>query len=104
MNRFAAASAAVAVVILSAGTASASGYRITFGDLDLGSADGAAQFDQRIDRVAQSACRTGAPLPDAQCVRRFRVEALNQLPAARRQDYARARGDRMVARTPSGAR
>ena len=104
MIRFAAASAVLAVTILSAGAASASDYRIAFGDLDLGSTDGAARFDQRVERVAQSACRAGAPRPDAQCVRRFRVEALSQLPAAHREEYARARSDRMVVRTPVNRR
>lgn len=104
MIRFAAASAAVAVAILSAGAASASDYRIAFGDLDLGSAEGATRFDQRVERVARSVCSSGAPLPDAQCVRRLRVEAVSQLPAAHREDYARARGDRTVVRTPTGAR
>lgn len=101
MNRLAAASAALAAAVLSAGAASASDYRIAFGDLDLGSAHGAARFEQRVDRFARAACETGAPLPDAQCVRRFRVEAMRQLPESLRQDYARARSARIVVRTPT---
>ena len=104
MIRLAAASAALAAAILSAGAASAQDYRIAFGDLDLGSTDGAAQFDRRVDQVAQRLCSGGAPLPDAQCVRRVRVEATRLLPNANREDYARARTDRVVVRTSYEAR
>lgn len=100
MIRFAAASVAVALACLSAGAAGAQDYRIAFGDLDLESAHGAARFDQRVNQTARAACTTGALLADAQCVRRFRVEAFLQLPRVRRDDYARARNTRLVARTP----
>jgi len=99
MIRFA-ATAAIAAAVLSAGAASASEYRIAFRDLDLGSIAGAARLDQRIESAAEQACLVGAPLADAQCVRRFRIDALRQLPQAHRDNYARARGDRMVVRTP----
>ena len=104
MIRLAAASAALAVAVLSAGAASAQNYRIAFGDLDLGSSEGVARFDQRVDRVARTVCTVDTPLPDAQCVRRFRVEAMRQLPDATREDYARTRSGRVVARTPSEVR
>ena len=104
MIRLVAASAALAAAVLSAGAASAQDYRIAFGDLDLGSAQGAAQFDRRVDRVAQHACAGTAPRPDAQCVRRVRVEAMRLLPDASREDYARARGAPVVVRTPSEVR
>lgn len=104
MIRLAAASAVLAVAVLSAGAASAQNYRIAFGDLDLGSSEGAARFDQRVDRAARTVCTTDAPLADAQCVRRFRVEATRLLPDASREDYARARNSRVVVRTPSEVR
>jgi len=99
MQKFAFAFAA-AVLCASAGAASAQDYRIAYGDLDLGSADGAAQFDRRVTRTGRQACRTGAPMADAQCVARFRVEAMRLLPDASRQDYARARGGRVLAMVP----
>ena len=104
MIRLAAASAALAVAVLSAGAASAQNYRIAFGDLDLGSTEGAVRFDQRVDRVARTVCTVDTPLADAQCVRRFRVAAMRQLPEASREDYARAHNGRVVVQTPSEAR
>ena len=100
MNRFAAASAAVAVAVFSAGAVSASDYRIAFGDLDLGSDQGAARFDRRVDRAARAACLTGSPLDAARCRTAFRAESISLLPDAHRQDYARARSSRIVVRTP----
>ncbi len=99
MNRLAAASAAVAVAILSAGAASASDYRVQIGDLDFATTQGAATFDRRVRNVAQSAC-AGSTLQQARCRADFRTEALRLLPRAHRDDYARARGDRIVVRTP----
>lgn len=90
MNRFVAASAALAVAILSAGAASAQS-RIAYGDLDLGTASGAAQFDRRVDRAARSVCGGRSSLGEAQCISRFRAEATSRLPQGDRADYARAR-------------
>ena len=104
MIRLAAATAAIAVAVLSAGAASAFEYRIAVGDLDLGSATGAVRFDQRVNRAAEQACAGGTPLPDAQCVLRFRVEAFRQLSADRRADYARGHADRLVVRTQTAQR
>jgi len=100
MQKFAAAFIAAAVVA-SAGSALAQDYRIAFGDLDLGSAQGAAQFDARVSDAARDACRRGAPIADSQCRGRFRAEAMRLLPPARRDDYARARGGRVVAMVPA---
>ena len=94
MKAFAAAST-LALALVSAGAASAQDYRIAYGDLDLATSQGAARFDRRVSRAARGACQTGAPLADAQCTARFRAEALDGLPTAHRQDYARARGDRV---------
>ena len=94
-----AATAALAAAVLSAGAASASEYRVAIRDLDLGSIAGAARFDQRVERAAERACRSGAPLPEAKCVRRFRVEVMRQLPQTHRDDYARVRSERISART-----
>lgn len=90
MNRFAAASAALAVAVLSAGAAGAQS-RIAYGDLDLGSAAGSAQFDRRVDRAARGVCGGMAALSEARCIRRFRAEAMARLPQGERADYARAR-------------
>lgn len=99
MKTFAIA-ALTGALLLSAGAASAQEYRVVIRDLDLGSVAGAAAFDARIDDVARGACRTGAPLPDAQCRNRFRAEVMRQLPEARRDDYARARSSRVLAMVP----
>ena len=99
MKTFAVA-ALSAALLLSAGAASAQDYRIVIRDLDLGSVAGAAQFDARVDEAADRACNLGAPMPDARCVRRFRAEAMRLLPAARRDDYARARSSRVMAMVP----
>lgn len=100
MQKLASAFAAAAVVLASAGAVAAQDYRIVFGDLDLGTVQGAATFDARVGRAANRACRNGAPIPDAQCRLRFRAEAMRQLPESRRDDYARARGGRVLAMVP----
>lgn len=99
MHKFALA-AVSAALLLSAGAAAAQDQRIPFGDLDLGSVDGAAAFDARVNDAANRVCRLGAPRPNAQCRARFRVEAMRQLPTVRRDDYARARGGRILAMVP----
>jgi UrcA family protein len=100
MHKFALAAFSAALLVC-AGSASAQDYRIPFGDLDLGSVQGAAAFDTRVNDAAGRACRRlGAPMPDAQCRARFRAEAMRLLPAARRDDYARARGGRVLAMVP----
>lgn len=91
---------ALAALALSAGAASAQDYRIAFGDLDLGSVAGADAFDARVNTAARRACRSGAPLSDYQCRVRFRAEAMRLLPGIRRDDYARARGGRILAAVP----
>lgn len=99
MHKFALAALSTAL-LLSAGAASAQDYRIPFGDLDLGSLQGATAFDGRVNDAARRACRLGAPMPDAHCRARFRAEAMRLLPTARRDDYARARGGRILAMVP----
>ena len=99
MQKFALA-AVSAALLFSAGAAAAQDQRIPFGDLDLGSVEGAATFDARVNEAANRVCRVGAPMPDAQCRARFRVEAMRLLPAVRRDDYARARGGRILAMAP----
>lgn len=91
---------AVSALALSAGAASAQDYRIALGDLDLGSIQGAAAFDARVASVSRRACRAGSPLDQHQCRARFRAEAMSLLPAARRDDYARVRGGRILAMVP----
>ncbi len=91
---------AFAALALSAGATSAQDYRISFGDLDLGSVSGADAFDARVDDAARRACRGAAPLASHQCRIRFRAEAMRLLPSVRRDDYARARGGRQLAMVP----
>ncbi|PZQ43984.1 MAG: hypothetical protein DI570_28810 [Phenylobacterium zucineum] len=91
---------AFAALALSAGAASAQDYRIAFGDLDLASVSGADAFDARVNREARRACRASAPLVEHQCRARFRAEAMRLLPGVRREDYARARGGRILAAVP----
>lgn len=100
MIRFAAATAALAVAVLSAGAASASEYRIPIGDLNFATPQGASAFDLRVRGMANTACVSGTPLDQARCRVAFREEALRQLPDARREDYARTRSGRVVVRTP----
>ncbi len=93
MKTFAAASAC-ALALLVAGTATAQNYRISFGDLDLGSAEGAAQFDRRVSRAARAACNGLTALDAVECTYKFRAQARNLLPESRRDEYARGRQDR----------
>ncbi len=93
MKTFAAVSAC-ALTLLIAGTASAAEYRIPFGDLDLSSPQGAAQFDRRVSRASRIACNGGTALEQARCMGQFRADARGGLPAQRRDDYARGRSDR----------
>ncbi len=90
----------LAALALSAGAASAQDFRIAFGDLDLGSVAGANAFDARVNAAARRACRGTAPLAEHRCRARFRVEAISLLPSVRRDDYARARGGRVLAAVP----
>lgn len=99
MNKFAVAVIA-ATLLASAGTASAQDYRVAYGDLDLATVEGSAAFDARVRQTANRACQGVSPLSEAECRLRFRDEALRQLPAARRDDYARARGNRVLAMVP----
>lgn len=101
MNRLVAATAAVAVTLLAAGAASASDYRVAVGDLDLSSPQDAATFDRRIQGVANTACVSGTSMDQLRCRVAFRREVLSQLSDARRDDYARARNERVVVRTPA---
>jgi UrcA family protein len=96
-----AAASALAVALATAGVASAQDYRVRFGDLDLGSPEGAAQYDRRVNRASRRACDGVDPLSSAQCRVRFRAAALELLPEARQADYARARGSRELAMVPS---
>ena len=96
MQKFAPALIACAV-LASAGSASAQDYRIPFGDLVLSQPTDAQALDQRIGRTARDACRDhyrGAQI--LSCVRVFRAEAMRNLPAPARQEYARARNVQRV--------
>lgn len=98
------ATAAITAVLAFAGAASASDYRISLRGLDLATPQGAATFDLRVRRAGLAACVSGSSLDQVRCRRDFRTEAHALLPAALRQDYARARSERIVVRTSSEAR
>ena len=91
---------AAVAALATAGTAVAQDYRIPYGDLNLQSGDGAAQLDRRITRAARNACNRMGPLASMQCIVRFRSEAMRGLPETSRQDYARSRGNRVLAMVP----
>ena len=90
------ASVTVACVLAAAGVASAQEARIAFADLDLATASGADAFDARVDAAARKMCRgvrrPGSLQSDrAFCRSAVQAEAMRNLPATARADYASAR-------------
>lgn len=75
--------------VLAASAASASDLRITYGDLDLTTREGAAQLDTRIRKAANKLCANRTPLESTTCRAAVREEALSNLPAQARIEYAR---------------
>jgi len=113
MTRPFAAAAALAVAALfvspvSAGAPSGpswdAGYRVAYGDLELGTIEGGDRLDRRIDRASRTACGDRARLIESQCREAFRNEAIANLPVARRDDYARSRSAGIQARAAVVAR
>lgn len=91
--------ALAAATLLCAAPATAREVRVPFADLDLSTAAGVQTFDARAAAAARTVCVLG---PRGQvndnCVRRVQQEAVRALPAARQDDYARARrGERILA-------
>jgi UrcA family protein len=76
-------------------------HRVRIGDLDLSSANGAARFDERIERQARSACAGRPTLAGLQCRQTLERELRDALPAQQRQDYARGRTGRVLAMVPT---
>jgi UrcA family protein len=91
--------ALAAATLLYAAPAAAGEVRVPFADLDLSSAAGVEIFDARAAAAARSVCAIGPRgLVNDNCVRQVRQEAIRALPAARRDDYVRARrGERILA-------
>ena len=91
--------ALAAASLLYAAPAAAQTVRVPFGDLNLSTAAGAGTFDARAAAAAREACAIGPrALVNDNCVRRVQQEAVRGLPAARQDDYVRARrGDRILA-------
>lgn len=90
------ASVTVACALAVAGAASAQEARIAYGDLDLTTAAGAQAFDIRIQTAARKLCRDarrpGSAIPDQDyCRAAVQTEAVRNLPATSRADYASAR-------------
>lgn len=76
-----------------AGAASAQTARIPYGDLNLSTAAGVAAFDARVTDAAQSMCKDAtrpiSRLNDSSyCTAAVRAEAVSQLPAQARAQYA----------------
>ena len=71
--------------------------RVRIDDLDLSSANGAARFDERIERQARSACSGRPTITNLQCRQSLTRELRDALPAPQRQDYARGRSGRVLA-------
>ena len=88
-----------AAVLLYAAPAAAQEVRVPFADLNLSSSAGARAFDARAAAAARTVCAVGPRgLVNDNCVRRVQREAVRALPAARQDDYARARrGERILA-------
>ncbi len=88
-----------AATLLYAAPAAAQEVRVPFADLDLSSAAGAQTFDARAAAAARTVCVVGPRgLVNDNCVRKVQQEAVRALPAARQDDYARARrGERILA-------
>ena len=87
--------AAAAALSLAAPAMAADPLRISLADLDLGTAQGAALLDGRIEAAADALCRDarrpGSRLSDrAFCEAQVRAEVMAALPAHARADYARA--------------
>jgi UrcA family protein len=90
------ASITAALVLTTAGAATAQQARVAWGDLDLSTAAGARAFDARVETAARTLCRTarrpGSFIPDqSHCRAAFQAEAVRQLPGAARVDYASSR-------------
>ena len=88
--------AGAALVLATAGTASAQEARIPWGDLDLGTGRGASTLDSRIeaaaDRLCRNARRPGSLISDRNfCRAATRGVALGDLPPAAQADYARGK-------------
>ncbi|WP_420477836.1 UrcA family protein [Brevundimonas sp. FT23028] len=90
------ASLTAVLVLAGAGAASAQEARISWADLNLSTAAGAAAFDQRVEAAARELCRharrPGSRLGDRGfCQAAVRREAIRQLPGAAQVDYAASR-------------
>ncbi|GEM_PF-1069064 len=75
--------------------------RVRIDDLDLSSANGAARFDERVERRARTACAGRPTLSGMQCRETLSRELRGALPAPQREDYARARSGRVLAMVPT---
>ncbi|QTC91212.1 UrcA family protein [Brevundimonas goettingensis] len=75
--------------------------RVRIDDLDLSSANGAARFDERIERRARNACAGRPTIAGMQCRETLSRELRDALPAQQRQDYARGRSGRVLAMVPN---
>lgn len=89
---------AIIIGLSAAGAASAqdSAHRVRIDDINLGTARGAADFDARVRRAASAACAGRALLQQANCRVVMTRQFQDALPAAHRDDYARARQGRQI--------
>jgi len=92
------AALAAAFGLFAAGSAAAGDARVAYGDLDLTTASGVAAFNARLDAAARRVCRnpevTGSRIHSTvgSCRAEARGQALEQLSARVRADYALGQG------------
>lgn len=77
------------------------GVNVRIDDLDLSSVNGAARFDERVERRARNACVGRPTLAGLQCREALSRDLRDALPAPQREDYARARSGRVLAMVPT---
>lgn len=86
------ASLAAALIVATAGSASAAEVRIAWGDLNLSTPAGADAFDARVNAAARKLCRDSRIIGGrAACHAAVRDEAVSLLPGAAQVDYALSR-------------
>lgn len=89
------ASAALAAALLAVPALAQESARLTYTDLDLSTAAGAAELDARIETAARTVCRdnrlTGTRLVDPQCLEDARAAYRERLPQEAQRAYAQGR-------------
>ncbi len=86
------AAVAAAAALVAVPAAAQESTRLTFADLDLATAAGAAELDARIENAARALCRnnrpTGTRLVSEDCMKEARAAYRERLPEPARRAYA----------------